>query len=249
MATLSPTVTLKDLQTGRGGRGAEPPVSGGGGGDGSSNPSPNYGERLRRVRLGLIIGLASITMIFVSLTSALVVRRGLPTFDERTSSYVRDWITVRLPFSLLLFNTLLLLISSVTMELARRQIARQAALAPVKSIPGVSIGEERHFPWLGITVVLGVGFLLGQWLAWRELANRGFYLATSASSSFVYLLTGVHAVHLAGGILALLYAAAATMLFHKPIEARGIVIDATAWYWHFMAFLWIYVFVLLVISR
>jgi cytochrome c oxidase subunit III len=249
MATLSPSVTLKDLKTGRGGRGAEPPKPGGGGGDGGANNSPNYGDRLRRVRLGMIIALTSITMVFVSLTSALVVRRGLPTFDDQTNSYVRDWLTVRLPFTLLLINTLVLLVSSVTVELARRQLAREAALAPVRSIPGVSVGEERSFPWLGITVVLGLGFLLGQWMAWRELANRGFYVATSASSSFVYLLTGVHAVHLAGGILALLYAASAGALFHKPIEVRRIAVDATAWYWHFMAFLWIYIFVLLEIAR
>ncbi len=249
MATLSPTVTLKDLKTSHGGRGVEPPVRGGGGGDGNSNPFPNYGDRLRRVRLGVIIALTSITMIFVSLTSALVVRRGLPTFDDKTSSYVHDWIPVNLPMSLLLINTLILLISSVTMELARRQIARQAALAPVRSIPGVSVGEDRPFPWIGITAVLGIAFLTGQWMAWRELANRGFNLSTSASSSFVYLLTGVHAVHLIGGIVALLYAAAATMVFHKPIESRGIVVDATAWYWHFMALLWIYIFALLVIAR
>jgi cytochrome c oxidase subunit 3 len=248
MATLSPTVTLKNLKTGPGGRGVEPPIRGGGGGDGNDAPSPNYGQRLRRVRLGLLIGLASITMIFVSLTSALVVRRGLPSFDEQTKTYVRDWLTVSLPFTLLMINTLVLLISSVTMELARRQIARQTALAPVRSIPGVSVGDERSFPWLGITVVLGFGFLAGQWMAWRELANRGFHLPTSASSSFVYLLTGVHAVHLAGGILVLLYAAAAP-LFHKPIEARRIVVDAATWYWHFMALLWIYIFVLLEITR
>jgi cytochrome c oxidase subunit 3 len=250
MATLSSTVTIKDLKTGQGGRGAEPPVPGGGGGDSSGgNGTPNYGERLRRVRLGMIIALTSITMVFVSLTSALVVRRGLPTFDDQTSRYVRDWLQVSLPFTLLMINTIVLLISSLTMELARRQITRQAALAPVRSIPGVSIGEERAFPWLAITAVLGTGFLVGQWMAWRELADRGFYLSTSASSSFVYLLTGVHAVHLIGGVLALLYAAAATMLFHKPVEARRIVVDATAWYWHFLAFLWIYIFALLEIAR
>jgi len=249
MATLSPTVTLKDLKTGHGGRGAEPPTRGGGGGDGNGGLSPNYGERLRRVRLGIIIALASITMIFVSLTSALVVRRGLPTFDDKTSTYIRDWITVQLPMTLLLINTGILLISSLTMELARRQMARRLALAPVRGIPGVSIGEEQGFPWLGITVILGLAFLAGQWMAWRELADRGFYVATSASSSFVYLLTGVHAVHLIGGVVALLYAAAGGALFGKPLEARGIAVDATAWYWHFLTFLWIYVFVLLVIAR
>ena len=71
-------------------------------------------------------------MIFVSLTSAYVVRRGLPTLDERTSTYVRDWIPVDLPIALLLVNTALLLASSIAAELARRQITRQAALAPVR---------------------------------------------------------------------------------------------------------------------
>jgi cytochrome c oxidase subunit 3 len=188
--------------------------------------------------------LTSVLMIFVGFTSALIFRQGVPSLDIRTGQYVHDWLQVNLPIALLLVNTLILLVSSVTMELARRQITREAALAPVRSIPGVSIGDERSFPWLYVTVVLGLGFLLGQWMAWQELANRGFALATSASSSFVYLLTGTHAVHLAGGVLALLYAAAASLL-HKPVEARRIVVDVTAWYWHFMALLWLYIFALL----
>ena len=199
---------------------------------------------MRRLRLGLAIGLTSVTMIFVSLTSAYIVRRGLPTLDERTNTYIRDWIPVDLPLTLLLVNTALLLMSSIAAELARRQITRQAALAPIRSIPGVSLGEERGFPWLGVTLVLGCGFLTGQWMAWRELADRGFYLATSASSSFVYLLTATHAAHLAGGILVLLYAAAVSLL-HKPVEARRVVVDVAAWYWHFMFLLWLYIFGLL----
>jgi len=183
-------------------------------------------------------------MIFVSLTSALIFRQGLPTFDTSTSSYVRDWIPLNLPLALLLVNTGLLLASSLSAEFARRQITRQAALAPVQSIPGVSLGDEKAFPWLTVTLVLGSGFLAGQWMAWRELAARGFYVATNASSSFFYLLTATHAVHLSGGILVLLYAAG-TSLLHKPVEKRRIVVDVTAWYWHFMFLLWIYIFVLL----
>jgi cytochrome c oxidase subunit 3 len=187
-------------------------------------------------------------MLFVSFTSAYIVRQGLPTLDERTNTYVRDWLSVSLPVTLLIVNTILLLVSSITMELARRQITRQAALAPVKSIPGVSVGKEHSFPWLNITVLLGFAFLVGQWLAWRELGDRGFYLATSPSSSFFYLLTGSHAVHLAGGIIALMVAAITSVL-HRPVEARRIVVDVTAWYWHFMAVLWIYIFALLWFAR
>jgi cytochrome c oxidase subunit III len=145
---------------------------------------------------------------------------------------------------LLLINTAILLVSSITMEGARRNITRRAALAPVKSIPGVSLGKERNFPWLGATILLGVGFLTGQWLAWNELAARGFFVNTNPNSSFFYLLTAAHAVHLAGGIVALLWAGM-TSLGHKSIEARRIAVDVTAWYWHFMALLWIYVFALL----
>ena len=113
-------------------------------------------------------------MVFVSLTSAYLVRQGLPTFDGASNTYVRDWGRVDLPWLLLAINTVVLLVSSVSMELARRQAALQAALAPVKSIPGISLGNERSFPWLGITVLLGFGFLAGQWLAWGELHARGF---------------------------------------------------------------------------
>jgi len=145
-------------------------------------------------------------------------------------------------------NTLLLVLSSVTMELARRQITRQTALAPVKSIPGVSLGRERYFPWLGASVLLGLGFLVGQWMAWQELAARGFYLATNPSSSFFYLLTAAHALHLTGGLIVMTYAGTISLL-HKPLESRRMVVDVTAWYWHFMALLWIYIFALLWFMR
>jgi cytochrome c oxidase subunit 3 len=223
-------------------------IGGGGGKESGHSGAPDYAGRLRRARLGLAVVLTPIVMLFVSFTSAYIVRQGLPTLDESTGNYVRDWLRVNLPGALLLVNTGILVISSVTMELARRQLARRAALNPVQSIPGVSIGRERIFPWLGITGVLGAAFLAGQWFAWRELAHRGFYLATSPSSSFAYVLTAAHAVHLAGGLLALLYAVAITWR-NRPVESRYIVVDATAWYWHFMALLWIYIFAFLELAK
>jgi cytochrome c oxidase subunit 3 len=246
MATLTPSTPMNQL--GRGGDRPAPPNGGGDNGGFPDSGLPNYGARLRRARLGLICAIATVSMVFVSLTSAYVVRRGLPTFDDSTRTYFRDWGTVQLPWVLLFINTAILLVSSLTMEGARRQIARSAALAPVRSIPGVSLGEERNFPWLGVTVVLGLGFLVGQWMAWGELKSRGFLVSTNPDSSFVYLLTAAHAVHLAGGIIALLWAGI-TSLLHKPIEGRRIVVDVGAWYWHFMAVLWIYVFALLAFAR
>ncbi|HXW91206.1 MAG TPA: heme-copper oxidase subunit III [Terriglobales bacterium] len=246
MASLGPTVTVSVPEAGHGG-GSTPPHYGGDGG-GPGDGYPDYGRRLRRARLGLAVALAPILMFFVSLVSAAIVRRGLPTFDGTTNTYMHDWIPVDLPFALLLFNTGLLAASSLSAEFARRQITRQAALAPVRSIPGVSLGRETGVPWLYLTVLLGAGFLAGQWRAWQELAARGFYLATNASSSFVYLLTAAHAVHLAGGAVVLLYAAVVS-LFHKPIEARRIVVDVTAWYWHFIFLLWVAILALLWLLR
>ena len=248
MATYTPT-PIDHI-----GHGHKPPLPPTGGGDdgrgseGANSGVPNYGARLRRARLGLALAIATVCMVFVSLTSAYIFRRGLPTFEGESNNYVRDWSAVQLPWLLLGINTALLLVSGVTMEFARRNAARRAALAPVESIPGVSLGNERSFPWLGLTVLLGVGFLAGQWLAWGELHRLGFYVDTNPSSSFAFLLTITHAIHLTGGIIALIWAASAPLL-HKPVEARRIVVDIAAWYWHFMAVLWIYVFALLAIAR
>lgn len=244
MASFTPTIPASRPTTSRGKRADLPPVVGGGDGGRPDPGSPDYGARLRRARLGLAVALTPITMLFVAFTSAYIVRQGLPTFDPHTNTVVHDWIPVPLPTLLFLVNTCVLLLSSITIEYARRQLARQVALEPVQSIPGVSLGTERKFPWLALTLVLGLCFLLGQWLAWSDLASRGFYVATGPSSSFVYLLTGAHAVHLFGGILALLVAGAAVVL-NRPLAARRIVVDVTAWYWHFMALLWIYILALL----
>ncbi len=239
MATYIPGTPVDDI----GNRPPVPPVIGGGD-DGRGGDVPDYGARLRRARLGLICGIATVCMVFISLTSAYIVRQGLPTFDGTSNSYVRDWGKVELPWILLAINTFILLVSSVTMEIARRRAATAAALAPVRSIPGISLGDENRFPWLGVTVLLGFAFLAGQFLAWNEMHTRGFFVNTNPSSSFAFLLTIAHAVHLGGGMIALLWAASSSLL-KKPLESRRIAVDITAWYWHFMAVLWIYIFALL----
>jgi len=127
--------------------------------------------------------------------------------------------------------------------LARREITREAALAPVQSIPGISLGDERRFPWLALTRVLGVLFLAGQLFVWSKLSSRGFHLAGGTSSSFVYILTAMHGLHLAGGVLALMFANVASVL-QRPVETRRIIVDITSWYWHCMTGLWIYILLL-----
>jgi cytochrome c oxidase subunit III len=239
MASYTPTVAIDDPRTSTGGNGALPPDWGS---DGGNFDSHYFDTRLRRARLGLVVGLTGIAMIFISFTSAYIVRQGLPTLDPRTNLLLHDWFPVALP-GLLLLNTVVLLISSVTMELARRQTARRA-LAQLSSIPGVSVDAKDGMSWLALTVVLGLAFLTGQWMAWRELAANGFYVASSPSSSFVYLLTGMHGVHLFGGVVALLSAGFASLL-RRSAGSQSILVDVTGWYWHFMASLWVYILCLL----
>src|ERR1700687_6048044 len=208
-------------------RGASlPPRAGGGSGGGSGNDGrgrdsgdnrpdslpdfiPNYGERLRRARMGLAVAMTPILMLFISFTAVYLIRRGFLSLDVSETAYVRTWVPVRLPWMLLFANTAVLIVSSITIDLARRGITREAALAPVQSIPGISLGDERHFPWLTLTTILGMLFLAGQLLVLSHLSSKGFHLAGGTSSSFVYILTAMHGLHFAGGILALLFADAA----------------------------------------
>jgi cytochrome c oxidase subunit III len=247
MASFSTTATVDDARISLGDSGNLPPVVTWDGNGGSSSGKPDYATRLRRARLGLLVALTPIFMLFVSFTSAYIVRQGLPTLDPQTNLLVKDWIPVKLP-TLLLVNTFVLLLSSLGMELARRQFRGEAVLASAKTVPEVSSTEQTKMPWLAMTLILGLLFLFGQWTAWKQLAASGFYVSSTPSSSFVYLLTGTHAVHLMGGILALFVASIAA-LFRKVLATRSIVIDVTAWYWHFMAGLWVYILCLLEFAR
>src|SRR5258708_21341122 len=190
--------------------------------------------------MGLAVAMTPILMLFVSFTAVYLIRRGFLSLDVSQTSYVRTWVPVRLPWILLFVNTAILIVSSITIDRARRETTRAAALAPVQSIPGISLGDERHFPWLAVTTVLGLLFLSGQLFVWSKLSSGGFHLAGDTSSSFVYILTAMHGLHLAGGVLALMFANVAAVL-HRPVETRRIVVDVASWYWHCMTGLWIYI--------
>src|SRR5262249_42185280 len=173
----------------------------------------------RRASLtGLMVLLAAVTMFFAALTSAFVVRRGLSN----------DWQHIELPHVLWL-NTAILLVSSVVLEFARRAL---------KS------GQRESFNRLWTAgSALGVCFLLGQYIAWRQLSAQGIYLATNPSGSFFYVLTAAHAVHLIGGVLALLYVSAGALRLRLGPGKRTAV-DVSAMYWHFLDGLWMYLLVL-----
>jgi cytochrome c oxidase subunit 3 len=199
----------------RGGSGRD----GGFGGPGGSGGWHEYRVPTRTYRLGMWFALTGIVMLFAAFTSALVVRKGMSL----------DWVSVAVP-RVLWLNTGVLLASSVTLEHSRRALARGVA--------------GRFTGWLYATLVLGLVFIGGQLVAWQELASRGVYLATNPSSSFFYVLTAAHGVHLLGGVIGLGY-----VVFRAGNIARGIArrtpVEVTAIYWHFMDALWIYIFFLL----
>ena len=241
----SRVTTLGEPQPHTGGGGPSDHIRDGGfGGDGNRNQepdSPNYRYRLRRLRLGVSLGMVSIIVLFIALTIVYVSRRGNSIHGPT------DWQPMVLP-TLVWINTLLLVLSSFTLEKARRNLLRRAVLAPIAEIPGIKPEPERSLPWLTITLILGNGFLVGQALAWMALQQHGVLLASNPSSSFFYLLTGTHAVHLSIGIVALLFAAL-THLFSRRLDLKCLVVDVTSWYWHFMGVLWIYILGLIYFAR
>ena len=253
MLVLSPPIVVErdEPQAGQGGGSVPPPAHTGGGDNGPGDGSDDYSRRLNRARLTLLLALISISVLFVTFTAVFVLRHDSSVLDRHTGRYIHNWVQVTLPIRLLLANTLVLLLSSVSIEMARRSVRREMALAPLHGIPGIALDDDGNrggTAWIAITVVLGLMFLGGQWLAWESLRAHGFYIDSGGASPFVYLLTAAHAVHLAGGIMVLLYAGAIFML-RRTIEQRRIVVEVAGWYWHFMGVLWIYIFALLEFGR
>jgi cytochrome c oxidase subunit 3 len=237
---------------GQGGGRVLPPAFGGGGGDnGPGDGSDDYVRRLNRARLTLLLALGSISILFVTFTVIFALRHDSTVLDRHTGRYIRNWVPVTLPVRLLMINTLVLLLSSLSIDMARRSVKREMALAPLRGIPGIALDDDGAGGgawWIAITVALGLMFLGGQWLAWQALRVHGFHVDSGGASPFVYLLTAAHAVHLAGGILILLYADAIFVL-RRAVEQRRIVLEVASWYWHFMGVLWIYIFALLEFGR
>ena len=197
-----------------GGRGAPPATAGfGGGGDGEGR-----GASRRASITGLLVLLAASVMLFAAFTSAFFVRRGLSN----------DWVNTPLP-PILWINTGVLVASSIALELAR------AALRA-----GRRVAFNRY--WTGATI-LGALFLGVQYLAWRQLNAAGFYLATNPSSSFFFVLTCTHAVHLLGGISALGYIDVQALLLRLGPGKRTAV-DVSAYFWHFLDAIWIFLMAL-----
>jgi cytochrome c oxidase subunit 3 len=160
-------------------------------------------------------------MLFGGLSSAYIVLRGVP-----------EWQNITMP-SLVWANTVILFASSVAIEFARAAVRKNRT-------DGVK-------QWLIVSGILGFAFLGLQLAVWWQLVQAGVYLQTTLHSSLFFVLTGAHALHLAGGIVGLVvvlrhaFANRLTAENHESLKVWGL-------YWHFMDFVWIYCFLLLLLA-
>lgn len=218
---------LEEMKSG--GRGKPPGNDDFGGDDGgdphddSREPGPPSGEPSpRRYATAVAIASISILVLFMAMAAAFLVLRA-------TSP---RWVAFHVP-SIVWANTAVLVLSSLTVELAQRRLAR----------------DDRagfYQLWI-ITTGLGVLFLCGQLVAWRRLVEAGIYVATTQASSFFYVLTALHGVHLLGGVIALVYVAFRN--FGEGRVSRAIAAEVASYYWHFMDGLWLFLLMLLYFGK
>jgi cytochrome c oxidase subunit 3 len=180
----------------------------------------NTQGRDHATRSGIWVAIFAITMSFAALTSALMVRQGSG-----------DWSHIVLP-RVMYLNTVILVLSSFAFEMARSRATR-----------GTRVDLKKSVIWLTVTLLLGLLFVAGQYIAWRQLVAQGLYLATTPNSSFFYVFTAVHALHLLGGIAGLAYLISRIALSRSL--PRWSSFEGTAIYWHFMDGLWLYLLYLI----
>jgi cytochrome c oxidase subunit III len=174
------------------------------------------------LKFAMWLGMASIIMLFAALTSAYIVRKGQG-----------DWLVFRLP-TIFWLNTIIIMLSSVTMY--------QATIAFKK------YKQNSYRLWLLTTFLLGTAFLIGQYIGWLQLDRGGIHLNGNPSGSFVYVISGVHAVHILGGVI-ILFISLLRAFFMKFNPNRLVNVQIMGMYWHFVDVLWIYLFVFFQINR
>jgi cytochrome c oxidase subunit 3 len=220
-ATVTEDIELIIDDRGGGGGGKVPPAGGDGGGDGDKHRRPRKPSQ-RLYSTAIALAMASILMFFLGLCTAFIVLMHVSGV----------WVPVRLP-KILLLNTAILLTSSYTLERARKYLFR---------------GDPLRFEKLWrITTALGILFLLGQLIAWLQLFASGVYIASNQATSFFYIFTAAHAVHLLGGVTALSYVALRN--FDQAKISRNTAVKISSYYWHFMDGLWIFLLALLYLGR
>lgn len=165
---------------------------------------------------------ASVGMLFASLTSAYIVRQA-----------EGNWLYFNLP-DLLYWTSVVIVLSSVTMQMAFHA-AKKDMLERVKIL-------------VSITMVLGIIFLVGQVMAWGQLVAQSVYFVGNPSGSFLYVLTGLHGLHIVSAIIYLILVLVAAYRF--KIHSRSLaMIEMCTTYWHFLGGLWLYLFIFLLLNR
>ena len=228
------------------GDGGKPPLhrrpTGGGGGDdnGDSGHSGSGGPRelLMRYRLGVVSILAADFVLFSVLISTFFIDGPPPVASGAHPLAIPP---------ILWLNTLVLLLSTITVEIARRQLFHEIDVME----EWLGLGRpavRRALPWLIATIALGCLFLAGQVIAWKEMAAQGLFFTTDPGSHVFYLLTGTQGIHLLVGVGALFFALVAMFRLRK-VQMRQIAVDCTAWYWHAMGVYWVFIFGVLVFSQ
>lgn len=176
------------------------------------------GSRAGPYPMGLMAILATVSMLFAAFTAAILFRRtGI------------DWVPVPMP-AIVWANTLILLVSSGAVELARASVRRDAAHLSIR--------------WLAAATVLGFLFLAGQVFAWHMLAGLGVFLPTNPHAAFFYMLTAIHGAHVIGGLIALSWTLNnARRGAYTPKNQSGL--NHAAIYWHFIGGVWVYLLAVL----
>jgi cytochrome c oxidase subunit 3 len=249
MPTIGDRVEIeRKPKLGGGGPGKIPHRRGYGGGDdgdhGGRDDFQSPRQRLYRLRILMGMCLFSVTILFVALTIAYVFRLVGGRYDQDTHRQVQDWIPLHLPYLQMWINTIILVLSSATLEMARRGMARTEEFAVLGIVP-----PTIKRGWLEFTVVLGLCFLAGQVLVWRYLQQHGVFRAFNPSQRLFYVVTGVHAAHLALGLVALLYVALGRNWMAMRYDSQRIAVEVTGWYWHYLTFLWFGIFALVHFAR
>lgn len=176
-------------------------------------------------KFALWLFIVSVIMLFGAWTSAYIVKRGEP-----------GWSSFELPDEFWL-STSVIILSSVTMAWAHISAKKD-------NIDHAKLA-------LALTTGLGVAFLAGQWMAWQRMVEMNYYFAGSSSnssSSFIYVLSGFHGLHIISGLIFLLIVLVAT--FRYKVHSKNMLkMEMCSTYWHFLGGLWVYLFVFLLLNR
>ncbi|MBC7887944.1 MAG: cytochrome c oxidase subunit 3 [Ferruginibacter sp.] len=179
-------------------------------------------KRIHPHKFTLWVGVASIVMMFAGLTSAYIVKRNQP-----------NWVPFELP-GMFWYSTVIIIISSITLYLSHNAF-KQREMAKYRGL-------------VVITLVLGIVFVIMQVIGFNQLWLKGITLTKNVSFSFLYVIVGLHALHVIGGIVALI------VLFLKAFSSKVrnyniIPLEVISTYWHFVDALWIYLLIFLLMIR